>query len=291
MQVLPIQKGDFRAELIQVSFQRLGLQRGQESMPRVLHGYVRPERAVIGFLTDADQPGHQHCGMQVSPPDIIFNSSHTMHRKTQAASRWGSMSLAVDEFAAVSKSLVGRELSVPAVSCLVRPASESFARLLKLHEVVVYLAKSMPEILANREVSNALENELIEAMVQCLDGGNPVVMTQKGRNHWQILKRLEEYLAENLLQPLYVADICAATDATERLLRACCQEYLGMSPTRYLWLRRMHLARRALALGTPETSSVTQIATDNGFWELGRFSVEYRSLFGESPSATLKRPA
>jgi AraC-like DNA-binding protein len=63
-----------------------------------------------------------------------------------------------------------------------------------------------------------------------------------------------------------------------------------MSPTRYLWLRRMHLARRALRMADPEATTVTEIATNYGFWELGRFSVAYRALFGESPSASLRRP-
>jgi hypothetical protein len=44
----------------------------------------------------------------------------------------------------------------------------------------------------------------------------------------------------------------------------------------------MHLAHRALSGGDPEKTSVTEIATNYGFWELGRFSVVYRSLFGES---------
>ena len=62
-----------------------------------------------------------------------------------------------------------------------------------------------------------------------------------------------------------------------------------MGPVRYLWLRRMHLVRRALLLATPGASTVTQIAMDHGFWELGRFSTQYRSFFGEPASVTLHR--
>src|SRR6516162_3641927 len=90
---------------------------------------------------------------------------------------------------------------------------------------------------------------------------------------------------------LYMADPPAKVGASYWTLRDCCLDYLGMSPKRYLWLRRMHLARRALRRADAERTTVTEIATDYGFWELGRFSVAYRSLFGESPSAALRRPA
>jgi AraC-like DNA-binding protein len=63
-----------------------------------------------------------------------------------------------------------------------------------------------------------------------------------------------------------------------------------MSPKRYLWMRRMNLARRALRSADLEYTTVTEVATKYGFWELGRFSVTYRSLFGEPPSAALRRP-
>jgi AraC-like DNA-binding protein len=62
-----------------------------------------------------------------------------------------------------------------------------------------------------------------------------------------------------------------------------------MGPIRFLTLRRMHLVHRALLRADSSKSTVTQIVTDHGFWELGRFSVAYRALFGESPSETLQQ--
>ena len=103
------------------------------------------------------------------------------------------------------------------------------------------------------------------------------------------MRRFHRVVEEHVGEPLYIPEICTAIGISERTLRICCQEHLGMGPKRYLLLRRMHLARRALREAVPDATSVTDVATRYGFWQLGRFAVEYQSLFGESPSATLRR--
>jgi AraC-like DNA-binding protein len=160
----------------------------------------------------------------------------------------------------------------------------------KLHEAASYLAKTIPDILAKPEVARAMEQALVEAMVFCLADSHSDEMRNVQRHRARVMRRLEEVLAANSEEPLYMAELSAQVGASYWTLRDCCLEYLRMSPKRYLWLRRMHLARRALRNAEAETTTVTEIASDYGFWELGRFSVADRSLFGESPSTALRRP-
>ncbi|HEX3441462.1 MAG TPA: helix-turn-helix transcriptional regulator [Pseudolabrys sp.] len=115
------------------------------------------------------------------------------------------------------------------------------------------------------------------------------LLNDAGGHQPAVITRLEELLSANCDRPLHMSEICAATGVSERTLRQFCRKHLGMAPVRYLWLRRMQFARAALMRADPATATVTEIATSHGFWELGRFSVAYRTLFGESPSASLRR--
>jgi hypothetical protein len=48
-------------------------------------------------------------------------------------------------------------------------------------------------------------------------------------------------------------------------------------------------ARSELLNADPETTSVTKIANNHQFIELGRFAAACRTIFGEMPSFTLRR--
>jgi transcriptional regulator GlxA family with amidase domain len=104
----------------------------------------------------------------------------------------------------------------------------------------------------------------------------------------QIIKRLDAFLREHLDQPIHMAELCDVTGVSERSLRNACHAVCGTSPKRYLTRRRLEAVRVALAEATPGQDTVTRIATDYGFFELGRFAGIYTSTFGERPSDTLR---
>ena len=202
----------------------------------------------------------------------------------------GSIWLLHEDIAAAGEALIGRELTAPSFTHRIRPPPAFLARLSSLHEAVGHLAKTAPDILVQPEVARAMEQGLVHAMVSCISGGETAETSSAHHRHAAVMRRLEELLEANLDRILYMAELSGAAGVSGRTLRTCCQEHLDMSPTRYLWLRRMHLARRALRIADPAATTVTEVATNYGFWELGRFSVAYRSLFGEAPSASLRRP-
>jgi transcriptional regulator GlxA family with amidase domain len=170
-----------------------------------------------------------------------------------------------------------------------RPQPAAMSRLLRLHEATGHLAENAPEVLAIPAVAKGMEQELICAVLACLTDTTAATSTRPSQQ--MVIRRFEQVLEANLDEPLYMPEICAAIGVPGRTLRHLCQEYLGVSPRRYLWLRRMDQARRALILADPQSKTVTEIAANHGFWEFGRFAVTYQQLFGEAPSMTLRRPS
>jgi AraC-like DNA-binding protein len=242
------------------------------------------------FLADPQQPAAQVGGSQMTYDGIVVHGrGSTNIVRTQGNHRWASLSLSHDDLAAAGEAIAGREVTCPSDTRLVMPPPEIFAELRALHAQTIAIATTMPGTLTAPTVAKTLEQRITHALVKALVVGTPSERRWLPGQHARIVNRFLEFLEARPDEPVYLAEICTAIGASERTLRTCCQEVLGAGPLRYLWMRRMHLARRALMHADASMTTVTEIATAHGFWELGRFSVEYRTLFGESPSQSLRR--
>jgi AraC-like DNA-binding protein len=102
-----------------------------------------------------------------------------------------------------------------------------------------------------------------------------------------LVEQAERLALAHMDEPLHISALCRTLETSERTLRKAFHKIRGLPPCRHLRMLRLSQARRALLSADCKAVTVTEIATGFGFVELGRFSVEYRQLFGESPSQTL----
>ena len=113
----------------------------------------------------------------------------------------------------------------------------------------------------------------------CLDNGT----------NRRIATRAQEYIEEHYPDVIRMEDLCRCAGVSLRTLQRAFSKYFQMSPSDYIKARRLNAARQALVAADSPSHTVTQIALDSGITHLGRFSVDYREHFGESPSETLAR--
>jgi AraC family transcriptional regulator, ethanolamine operon transcriptional activator len=103
--------------------------------------------------------------------------------------------------------------------------------------------------------------------------------------HTALAERARQLVASRLDDPPTVGDLCALLGVSRRTLQSCFQATWNMGPLCWLKTMRLNAVRRRLKTA----GSVTEAATQFAFWHFGHFATEYRAMFGEAPSQTLRR--
>lgn len=280
--------GRFDAKLVRIDLHRLWMQRYSESLPRIAHFDHIPDRAFFIFETHTG-PAMLVDGAETPPGSVVRHPErYGAFQRSLGPSRFASMSLPIGDVADLGATMGGCDFTPPPEPLHCIPTPAALRRLQSLHAAAAELAEHAPAVIASPEAARGLEQALIGALADCLGPGSAVAAAANP-GHAAIMKKFFAILEAGPNRVVHLTEMCRLIGVSRRLLSACCNKALGMGPYHYLRLRQMNLARRALLLADAATTTVTEIATAQGFWELGRFSVAYRALFGESPSATLRR--
>ncbi len=143
---------------------------------------------------------------------------------------------------------------------------------------------SVPDSLPLREI----EDELITLLLQSQTHNYTRLLHRRSdASLWQI-DSAEQYMRANAHLPLSLADVCQAAGVNARTLQHSFRKKRGCTPMQFLRNLRMEEVRSGLLRPTDATS-VTSEAARWGFLHFGRFSHEYRAIYGELPSETLRR--
>jgi len=272
----------------------LALERGfvqyvDEPCAALTHGVV--SRDVAGFgVALASAGGYRMNGHPVAGNVFaMFGPGAAHFASSSGPTRWAAVSFAPMDLGTALGALRGGE--PPTLGTVFRPvlaAPGAANAAVDLLFAALRRIEDDPAAFAEAHARATLERALLDAFARAVASADPAAAQDRAKlPATRLVRQCEEYLESHLHLPVYIAELCTLTGASERTLRNAFHTVYGVGPTRYLVQRRLAMARRALRHAQPG-DTVTAIATRNGLWDLGRFAADYRALYGEPPSATLR---
>jgi AraC-like DNA-binding protein len=133
------------------------------------------------------------------------------------------------------------------------------------------------------------EDDLVASFRCAIDaarGSDPAAHRPQREHYARLLRQLEDFIDGNLSSEIRIGDLCAQIGTSQRTLQYLFDDYYGMCPRRYLTVRRLNAVREELLKPGTGHECVAAVAGRFGFRHAGRFSRNYRELFGELPSRT-----
>jgi transcriptional regulator GlxA family with amidase domain len=106
---------------------------------------------------------------------------------------------------------------------------------------------------------------------------------------FNIVKDVENYVDLRAHRAVHISEICTSLNISRRTLHRAFDDVLGIGPSAFLRQKRLCSVHSALRRLDSRETRVTDVATEFGFLELGRFSQYYRRLFGDSVNTRTKR--
>lgn len=283
--------GRFMAELTRIELARMHLVAGVENLARIAFISLPSNQVRIALPLRSGEPLFSG-GIALRTNEIVTHGpGQRMHERTDGLCRWRTIWLPAHDLVRYGRAMIGRTFEVPLGVSRWRPAREALRRLNRLHDDAIRMNKFQPRVVAGTEATRGLEQELMDALIECMRTRMPDQNAAASSRHADIMHRFEDILRDYPDRAPSIAEICAALDVPDRTLRACCKMHLGMGPHRYLHLRQMQRARRALRATDTGVIRISDIANRYGLGGLGRFAASYREHFGELPSDTMRRRA
>jgi AraC family ethanolamine operon transcriptional activator len=103
-----------------------------------------------------------------------------------------------------------------------------------------------------------------------------------------LIVRAEQNMLANLDKPLTLKQLAEDLESSSSALSYGFQDLFGLSPMRYLKVRRLNAVRQHLKAREPQNCEIATLASQFGFYHPNHFTKDYKTMFGELPSETLQ---
>jgi AraC family ethanolamine operon transcriptional activator len=285
LELMQLKPGRLEATVNHLLLGDLYVDYGAANLPLRVRGGLDPQRFALGMFPSGTRATWN--GNHIDPSRLLFfMPGRELSGFTSETYAWTSLVLPPVWVESISASLRQPGSLRLRTDCrLIHPGPVQLAELWKS---VAAIVSSDPSLGNTTDSAVWLIADFRNAL-----GGAMSAVEQPGRDlpflaiaHFSLARRAECYMRERITEPLCIDEVCIALRVSRRYLEYAFTDAFGSSPSRYLRLLRMHEVRRRLK-APGEQTTVTREALGLGFNHLSLFSVQYKKIFGESPSTTL----
>jgi AraC family ethanolamine operon transcriptional activator len=164
------------------------------------------------------------------------------------------------------------------------------ARLQTIIQQILTEVSHAPQLLLYEGSRQEIRASILQAVSDvCCVPACPDRLSSTRMNHRELVSRIREYVLSRRDEPVAVSDLCRDFYVGRRTLQNAFLNVVGMSPASYLRVIRLNGVRRMLRNPEMQVSCVQDAAAEWGFWHLSQFACDYRRLFGELPSDSLRQ--
>jgi AraC family transcriptional regulator, ethanolamine operon transcriptional activator len=273
-------RGNFHGSITELAFNDLQVFRERTSQALHQTCIVWPDSIWLGIPQEKQKESRIN-GLTIRPNDIMCRPGScefrlatpqdfdiyglvVKHETLMQTARSHGVSINIEELTAYGR------LSIP----------------IKTLQDVRFLLAHLLNKQGNAPANRMTRDIIMLALLEILKTETPEPARTRSYYHRKkVVDMAREFMLSNPDQPVTITDLCKATHVSRRTLQYSFESIVGISPIQFLRTSRLNCVRRAL-LQSECRESVTDIASQWGFWHMSQFAKDYGDLFGERPSET-----
>jgi AraC family ethanolamine operon transcriptional activator len=157
------------------------------------------------------------------------------------------------------------------------------------YEEITHVFNTQTSLLMQLQMQSLIMEDFLPLLINTFGKGiQKKERILKPFRRYSLVKKAEEISKSYRDKPLTLQKLCQELQTSRTALSYGFEEVFGISPMAYIKIQRLNGVRRALMNTDTNIKTVMDVAQEWGFWNAAHFAKDYKEMFGELPSKTLR---